>query len=119
MTALSPKRYSRRAAEARLAEQALAALLASRTLRKHKLTRHCAIGPYVVDYVYFERALVVDLEPPDRGEGDPRRAARQTFLAAMGYTVLAVSQSEVLQRPLSVTGKIEALLGSRGQGREP
>jgi very-short-patch-repair endonuclease len=103
------KFFSRRAVDAQQAEQALAELLTSRPLRAHRVTRNCIIGPYVLDYVYCERALVVDLQS-DRVEGDPRQAARQAFLTAMGYTVIAVSHGEVLRRPLSVLKRIRAAL---------
>jgi very-short-patch-repair endonuclease len=104
--AASRKFFSRRAIDAQLAEQALVELLTSRPLRGHRLARHCVVGPYVLDYVYSEQALVVDLQP----EGGDRYAQRQAFLAAMGYTVIAVSRDDVLHRPLSVLKRIRAEL---------
>jgi very-short-patch-repair endonuclease len=107
----TPRRFfSRRVVGTQIAEQALADLLTSRPLRSHRLTRHCVVGPYVLDYVYCERALVVDLQTSDGPAGDARRAARQAFLAAMGYTVIVVSHAEVLHRPLSVLKRVRAAL---------
>ena len=107
---------SRRLVTAQLADQALADLLTSRSLRAHKLARHCPIGPYVLDYVYSERALVVELGPErpvaalERAEADPRTEGRHRFLAAMGYTVLCLSRDDVLKRPMLALGQIQAAL---------
>jgi very-short-patch-repair endonuclease len=101
---------SRRQAVAQMAEYALAELLTSRLLRDHRLVRQCAIGPYVLDYVYSEKALVVELRAADREEGRAREAVRHAFLAAMGYTVLSVSPAELLQRPTVILAQVRTAL---------
>ena len=103
--------HSRRQVAAATAEHALAELLKSRPFRGHRVSRHCAIGPYVVDYVYSERALVVELQEGDPQEADSRLAVRHAFLAAMGYTVICIPHKDVLRRPLVVREQIRAALG--------
>ena len=100
----------RRPAAAQLAEHALAEVLSSRSLRDHRVVRQCAIGPYVLDYVYCEKALVVELQAHGREADRAREAVRHAFLAAMGYTVLAVSPADVLQRPASILERVRAAL---------
>jgi very-short-patch-repair endonuclease len=83
--------------------QALAELLAARELREFPLTRHCEIGPFVVEYLFAERALVIELAPAD---------ARVKFLTGMGYDVLAVDPHELLRHPGRILGRLRSALKS-------
>lgn len=69
------------------ADEALARLLQARSLRPHQFTRDCEIGPFIVDHVCVEQALVIDLSR-SRSEAE----ARCRFLEALGYRVLSVSR---------------------------
>ncbi|MFC4310374.1 DUF559 domain-containing protein [Steroidobacter flavus] len=80
---------------------ALAELLAARELREYPLTRHCEIGPFVVEYLFAEQALVVELQPSD---------TRLKFLTEMGYDVLAVDPRELVRHPRRVLGRLRAAL---------
>jgi very-short-patch-repair endonuclease len=75
----------------------LAELLAAHELREFPLTRHCEIGPFVVEYLFAERALVVELAPTD---------ARVKFLTGMGYEVMAVDPNELRRHPRRVLGRL-------------
>lgn len=81
--------------------QALAELLAARELREFPLTRHCAIGPFVVEYLFAERALVIEVAPTD---------ARVKFLTGMGYDVMAVDPLELLLHPRRVLDRLRSAL---------
>ena len=81
--------------------QALAELLAARELREFPLTRHREIGPFVVEYLFAERALVIEVAPAD---------ARVKFLTGMGYDVLAVDPHELRLHPRRVLGRLRSAL---------
>jgi very-short-patch-repair endonuclease len=95
------------------AEQALAELLASRELRGYTLSRHCEIGPFLIEYMFPQHSLIVELLPgvlaPESASGS-RYQARSKFLGAMGYAVLVVSPEEVLRRPQRVMAQLRAAL---------
>lgn len=97
------RNFKDQSAKDRLASesQALAELLAARELREFPLTRHCEIGPFVVEYLFAEQALVVELAPSD---------ARLKFLTDMGYDVLAVDSRELIRHPRRVLGRLRAAL---------
>jgi very-short-patch-repair endonuclease len=97
------------------AEQALAELLASRELRSYPLSRQCEIGPFLIDYVFLQRSLIVELLPaaltPDSISSN-RHQARIKFLNTLGYVVFGVSPQEILHRPQRVLAKLCATLES-------
>lgn len=92
------------------AEQALAELLASRALRTHALSRQCEVGPFLIDYVFPRRSLIVELLPGAELQSDPRYQARCRFLNDMGYVIYGVSPHEVVRQPQRVLAKLCAAL---------
>ena len=91
------------------AHQALAQLIFSRTLLPHRPVRQCGIGPFVVEYVFRSRSLVVELEPIEPGAA-ARSAARQALLAELGFTVMLIPRREVRLQPQRVLDRIRAAL---------
>lgn len=98
------------------AEQALAELLSARELRAHALSRQCELGPFLVDYVFPERSLIVELLPTAPA-ADPkaqsRFEARSQFLGHLGYVVHGISPQEILRQPQRVLAKLCVALESR------
>src|SRR5688500_13764714 len=102
-------------------EQALAELLAARELRTCALARHCEIGPFVVEYLFPEQSLIVELssessstiESTADSPAARRQAARLKFLNGMGYTVLAIDPREVIRHPRRALARVQAALRSR------
>jgi very-short-patch-repair endonuclease len=91
------------------AHQTLHQLIQSRELLPHRVARHCEIGPFVVDYVFKERSLIVELEPPEPA-ALPRAQARAALLTGFGYRVLLLSRREVRLRPGEALKQIKAAL---------
>lgn len=87
------------------ADEVLTQLLKARSLRGHRFVRECEIGPFIVDHVCAERALVIDLSR-SRTEAE----ARSRFLASLGYRVLAVTRYDLFNRPERILTKIRRLL---------
>jgi very-short-patch-repair endonuclease len=87
------------------ADEVLAHLLQARSLRPHRFVRDCEIGPFIVDHVCVEQALVIDLSR-NRAEAE----ARTRFLESLGYRVLSVSRRDLFHRPDTVLATIRRLL---------
>lgn len=95
------------------AEQALADLLSSRELRRHALSRNCEIGPFLIEYLFPQRSLIVELAPAALTAESPpgsRHEARLKFLSDMGYAILGISPQELLRHPQRVLAKVRAAL---------
>jgi len=79
------------------AADSLWALLKSREFRAWRFRRQHPLGPFVVDFVCVEQALVIELAPesivPSTVEGQERR---RHFLEQLGYRVLRFAAGEVL-----------------------
>lgn len=108
--------FKDRSAKERIAteEQALAELLAARQLRGFTLIRHCEIGPFVVEFLFPEQSLIVELVPlgalADDSPAARRRLERVKFLYGMGYAVLAIDRRELTRQPQRVLARLlEAL----------
>jgi very-short-patch-repair endonuclease len=94
---------------AQTAHHALAQLIQSNLLLPHRAARGCEIGPFIVEYVFRRRSLVVELEPRDEVEA-VRAHARAAFLNEMGYSVLSISRRELRAHPRRVLAQIKAAL---------
>lgn len=83
-----PRRERSRAATDRLW-----GLLRTRELRGHGFRRQHPLGPFVVEFVCLEQALVIEIE---RSRSAPHAATRRALLERLGYRVLLIAESEVL-----------------------
>ena len=112
--------FKDRSAKERIAteEQALAELLAARELRNFPLARHCEIGPFVVEFLYPEQSLIVELVPPavlarelapemaDDSPAARRQVARAKFLGNMGYAVFGIDPRQLAGHPRRVLARL-------------
>jgi very-short-patch-repair endonuclease len=79
-----------------------------------KFKRQAPIGPYVVDFICFERRLVVELDGGQHADSATDRS-RDDWLQNEGYRVLRFWNHDVLRRTDSVLSEIaEALIHSDG-----
>jgi very-short-patch-repair endonuclease len=62
-------------------------------LRGWRFRRQHPLGPFVVDFVCIEQALVIELANVRSGEHDDGRRA---FLERLGFRVLRFAESDVL-----------------------
>ena len=77
-------------------EQRLWSALRSRRAAKLKVRRQHPIGPYVVDFVCVQHALVIELDGDSHiGRADHDRE-RQSYLESEGYRVLRFGNDDVL-----------------------
>ncbi len=94
------------------AEDTLWKHLADKQLAGVKFHRQQSIGRYRVDFMSFERNLVVEVDSPqdDRTPAKNNDERRTAWLQARGYKVLKFSNNEVLDDTSGVLEKILAAM---------
>ena len=94
------------------AEHALWARLARRQLAVVKFRRQAPIGPYLVDFVTFERKVVVEVDGGHHGEASIKIVddARSAWLRQEGFKVLRFWNNEVLNNPQGVLESVLEVL---------
>ena len=92
------------------AEKALWHLLRDRRLSRLKWRRQVPLGPYILDYVSFERRVIVECDGSQHVE-NARDMLRDTWLRDQGFLVLRFWNQEVLFERESVVSTILARSG--------
>ena len=87
------------------AEKRLWSMLRDRRLPSFKFKRQFVITPYIVDFVCFERRLIVEADGSQHAESkyDQRRDA---FLRSQGFSVLRFWNNDVIE---NASGVFEAI----------
>jgi very-short-patch-repair endonuclease len=92
------------------AELRLSGLLRSRPLKGYRFRRQHVVGPFIVDFICIEQALIIELANHQHALGLPADTQRKFFLESLGYRVLRLWDSEVLSDPRTALRRIvEAL----------
>jgi very-short-patch-repair endonuclease len=83
------------------AEKALWTHLRNRQPEELKFRRQQPIGKYIVDFVCFEKMLVVEIDGGHHGEEEvlKKDMVRDEWFSARGYMVLRFGNHEVLKNP--------------------
>jgi very-short-patch-repair endonuclease len=94
------------------AEAAMWRLLRERRLSAFKFRRQVPFKNYILDFVCFEKCLVIEIDGSQhvKSQGD---AAREAMLAAEGFQTARYWNNDVLQRPVAVQEDILAKLAGR------
>ena len=79
------------------AESTLWNLLRNRQLTDYKFRRQAPIGKYIVDFLCFERNLVVELDGGQHQEQSDYDAERTRVLESKGYRVIRFWNNLVLE----------------------
>jgi len=93
------------------AERLLWRRLRSRGIQGVKFRRQQPIGPYITDFVSFERRLVIELDGGQHID-DPADRTRDAWFAAQGYRVLRFWDNDVLRQPDAVLQAILDVVSS-------
>ena len=88
------------------AEKALWQHLRFRQLDSYKFRRQCPIGSYIVDFVCFERKLIIELDGSQHAEKISYDSKRTQWLESEGFQVLRFWNNQVLNEIESVLSKI-------------
>ncbi|MBM4121847.1 MAG: endonuclease domain-containing protein [Nitrospira sp.] len=78
------------------AEQALWRHLRLRQVGGHKFRRQQPIGSYIVDFVCFEKKLIVEVDGGQHAEKAVADTKRSDWLAAHGFRIVRFWNHEVL-----------------------
>lgn len=66
-----------------------------------KFRRQEPIGKYIVDFVSFDKKLVIELDGGQHAD-DIRDAARDAWLHSQGFTVLRLWNNDVFENPAGI-----------------
>jgi very-short-patch-repair endonuclease len=88
------------------AELRLSGLLRSRPLKRYRFRRNHAVGPFLVDFICIEHALIIELVNHQHALGLPADSQRKLFLESLGFRVLRLWDSEVLSDPRTALRRI-------------
>jgi len=91
------------------AEKRLWSMLRDRRMPGFKFKRQFVIDPYIVDFICFDRRLIVEADGSQHAESEYDRR-RDTFLARQDFTVLRFWNNDVLQNPAGVFDAIYVAL---------
>jgi len=92
------------------AEKALWRLLRDRRLGGLKFRRQVALGPYTVDFICFERRVVIEADGSQHADNS-RDRVRDAWLESQGFRVWRFWNSDILAQADSVGATIAAGLG--------
>jgi very-short-patch-repair endonuclease len=88
--------------------------LRAKRLDGWKFKRQAPIGPYVVDFICFERRLIVEVDGPLHEAAEQRLhdARRDAFLRGAGFRVLRFGEDAILRDLARVADEIRDALAS-------
>ncbi len=92
------------------AEQALWKHLRMRQVFGHKFRRQQPIGHYIVDFVSFERRIIIELDGGQHSQQVVYDSKRTAWLETQGYRVLRFWNNQVLEDVEAVKAVIFAVL---------
>jgi very-short-patch-repair endonuclease len=94
------------------AERKLWFLLRDRRLDGIKFRRQVPFGPYILDFVCFERGLVVEVDGGQHGESESD-LKRDAYLRAEGFRTVRYWNKDVLKNPDGVLTDLLAQLEAK------
>ena len=94
------------------AELAMWRLLRDRRLAKYKFRRQVPFQNYILDFVCFEKRVVIEIDGSQHADS-VRDAARDAILVAEGFRIERYWNNDVLQRPSAVLEDIFVKLAGR------
>jgi very-short-patch-repair endonuclease len=99
--------------------------LRSKQLAGHKFHRQEAIGQYSVDFVCYQKKIIIELDGGDHATRQKYDAKRDAWLKEQGFTVLRFWNNEVEHNPAGVYDAIMRALSPlplipshRGRGKD-
>jgi very-short-patch-repair endonuclease len=94
------------------AERKLWFLLRDRRLDGIKFRRQVPFGPYILDFVCFERGLVVEVDGGQHAESESD-VKRDAYLRAEGFSTVRYWNTDVLKNPDGVLTDLMAQLEAK------
>ena len=95
------------------AERALWKRLRLRQISGYKFRRQQPIGPYIVDFVCFEKRLIIEVDGGQHSQQIVQDSKRTAWLKDQGFGVLRFWNNEVLEATEAVGATILEALNAR------
>lgn len=92
--------------EATDAERLLWYYLRARRFNNLKFRRQQPIGDYIVDFICFEKKLIIEVDGGQHAENEERDLERTTWLKQKGYNVIRFWNNDVLHNCRGVLEEI-------------
>ena len=98
--------------EMTLPERALWKALAAKRLEGVKFKRQQPVGPFIVDFISFERNLIIEIDGGHHDEGVTRAydQTRTHWLETQGFQIIRFWNNEVLANLEGVISRIKEML---------
>ena len=80
--------------------------LRAKQIKGLKFRRQVPIGPYIVDFVCFEKKLIIECDGGQHSERINEDTKRDTWLQRKGFKVLRFWNNEIIQKRQSVLDHI-------------
>jgi very-short-patch-repair endonuclease len=93
------------------AERQLWRLLRHRHFRHYKFKRQYPIGPYIADFICYQKKLIIELDGGQHLEASGYDEKRSEFLRGQGYRVLRFWNNQVFEE---LDGVLEVILKELG-----
>jgi very-short-patch-repair endonuclease len=84
--------------ESTIAEQTLWYTLRRKGLNGYKFHRQFVMGPYIVDYLCWEKKLIVEIDGGQHAENSEYDEKRTAYLNSRGFRVLRYWNDEALNK---------------------
>jgi len=81
-------------------ERALWKLLRDRRLKGLKFRRQVPIGPFIVDFICFEKRLIIELDGHSHADRGAYDRDREAYLRTQRFTVLRIDNDDVLAQDI-------------------
>jgi very-short-patch-repair endonuclease len=92
------------------AERLLWRHLRNRELGGWKFRRQYPVGPFIVDFIFVEKNLVIEVDGGPHAENEEQDIQRSEYLNRMGYRVFRFWNNQVLQETEAVLEAIFEIL---------
>jgi very-short-patch-repair endonuclease len=92
------------------AEKRLWQILRDRRLGDLKFRRQVALGPYIVDFVCFEKRVIIEADGSQHAD-NLRDRERDAWLQSEGFSVWRFWNTDILRQPEAVGATIASRFG--------
>lgn len=93
-------------------EQGLWRKLRAKRFHGLKFRRQIPIGIYIVDFICFEKKLIVEVDGDSHFQpgAQERDAKREEYLRSLGFTIFRCGNRDAVEVPESVLDRLSAML---------
>ena len=87
--------------------------LRRRQIAGYKFRRQCCVGNYIVDFVCFEKMVIIELDGSQHLQDRDKDRQRDNWLEQQGYTVLRYWNDQVFKETGAVLEQIHEVVSGK------